>query len=560
MASRSIRWRLQWWHGAVLGLTLLGFGIMMYWSAKNAWFHEQDALIEAQIQYLDVHLRRLPGWALMGEERPPPPPERPPPPEQKGDRPFNKKDRPPPSMKGDRSSEKGDPNEKKGDRGLEKKDRSFEKDRSRPAGTGSRGPDISPAAAERLLKELDLPQDSEPPPGFPPPDPPFFEIRRWDDSVIKSRGMPEDFSAYFEDREPKDDPVLYFQHPYRIGVMTGPGRTTILVGRSVVSIENRLGSFARQLWFFGAVAMVLGLSGGWIIVSGIIRPIERISQNITNIRATDLSRRILIPELDLELVGLAENLNEMLERFEESFRIQARFSADASHEMRTPLAAIRSQCEMALRKPRGIEEYREALAASLRGVERLEKLVEDLLALARSEGGPGNSPSQTVDLQPILDEVIHEHRDLAAAKRITIDAELVPLAVRGDGPQLEIALGNLIRNAIVHNRDGGSVQVTMEKRDKQAVIAIRDTGYGMAPDKLKRLGERFFRADESRSTGGYGLGLAICKTIIQAHRGTIECDSEPDKGTVFRVLLTLATTGSGAAITAPGAAPPPAMG
>lgn len=492
MAS-SIRWRLQLWHGAVLALTLLGFGLLMYWSARNSWFRELDTSIEGQLHYLDIHLRRLPPWFHEGDTPPldRPPPDRPPPPGV----------RPPP-----------------------------------------RGPDGPVRNLKRFLEELRLPSDSEPPPGAPPPDPAFFQIRRADGTIIKSEGDPEGLTQLFEGDRFGPEPEIYHWHQFRIGFMGGPGETTILVGRSTTSIRNRLGAFSAQMWFFGAVAMVLGLGGGWVIASGILKPIEKISTNLTQIRATDLSKRISIPGLEQEMVGLAQNLNGMLDRLEESFRVQTRFTADASHEMRTPLAAIRSQCELALRKLRTPEEYQEALTASLRGVSRLENLVEDLLALARCDSNKTPQPKQIVDLQPLIDECIHEISKAAKVHQIQIHSTLLPLLVHGDATQLDILFSNLLRNAVHHNKDNGEIWVQMHKAQDKAIIEIKDTGIGIPPEAVKHLGERFFRADPSRTREGNGLGLAICKSVLQTHNGVMECESELGKGSVFRVILSLAST------------------
>jgi len=455
----------------------------MYLSVRSSWLRELDNQIENGVQYLDVHLRRLPVWFLRGDP-PPPPGERPP-----------------------------------------------------PGAGGPPGAQVSPRGLPRLLDELRLPLDPDPPPGAPPPDPLFFEIRRHDGSILKSSGVPASLSDWFSPDELHFETTLETIPPFRLGVMTGPAETSILVGRGHVAIHNRLVSFGGRLWFFGLIAMILGLGGGWVVATGILDPIRQMAREMAMIRATDLSRRIAIDKTDTELKGLGAAINETLDRLEASFQLQTRFSADASHEMRTPLAAIRSQCEMALRRDRSAEEYREALQAALRGAHRLESLVNDLLVLSRAESAADPVNQTEFELQPVLEEVVQDCEKLAQSRSITISTNFEPTRVKGNALDLERLFSNLIRNGILHNRDGGQVWIRMKSEQDWIIVEIEDNGPGISPEAVPHLGERFFRADPSRTSGGSGLGLAISRGIIQAHQGTLDCESQLGKGSLFRVKL-----------------------
>ena len=244
-------------------------------------------------------------------------------------------------------------------------------------------------------------------------------------------------------------------------------------------------------------------------------------------------------QVDRELEELAEVLNETFARLEAAFERQTRFTADASHELRTPLAVVRGQAELALSRPRGPEEYRAALGSCLRASERMAALVDGLLVLARADAGKLDVGHTPVDFQQVVEETIDLLRPLAETKRLRLETDLHPAIVLGDSSRLTQVVTNLVSNAIQYNRPDGSVRVGLSAEDGRVELTIEDTGAGIASEDCPHLFERFYRVDKARSRarGGYGLGLAICKSVVEAHGGTIGFRTELGRGSVFWVRL-----------------------
>ncbi|HTU00385.1 MAG TPA: ATP-binding protein, partial [Candidatus Sulfotelmatobacter sp.] len=304
------------------------------------------------------------------------------------------------------------------------------------------------------------------------------------------------------------------------------------------------------------VALCLAGGGGWLLARRALRPVDQMTLAARRIEAEDLSLRIAGPRTDDELGRLARTLNEMLARLEAGFAQVRRFSADASHELRTPLTVLRGEIEVALRSPRDSDEYRRVLSSTLEEVERMARLVEDLLLLSRADAGGLRWESERVELDHLVEEVAKQGDVLARGKQIHVRLkDLAPLVVQGDGRRLKQLLLNLVDNAIKYTPDGGQVSlglrttpaessggpVSSPAAREEVEITVQDTGIGIPPDEIPRIFERFYRADPARSreAGGAGLGLCIGKTIAEAHGGRIEVNSTPGVGSTFRVLLPL---------------------
>jgi heavy metal sensor kinase len=394
-----------------------------------------------------------------------------------------------------------------------------------------------------LLSELMLPR----PPG--PPQPPgdddaedhaYFAVWRADGSLLKSVGLPEDIDA--KDMEPPAGGPRLLWHTrngHRVLAMTGPMRTQILVGKPDRRERDELRAFAWQLAGAAAVVLAVGLAGGWLVSARILRPVAAIANTASGISATNLSKRIDTDGVDLELADLAQVLNATFARLESAFERQVRFTADASHELRTPLAVLRSQAELALARPRAAEDYREALAACLRASERMGLLVDGLLILARADAGKLDVAQEPVDLRRVVEETVGPFQPLAVARGLRFSTELSQATARGDAGRLAQIVTNLVSNAIQYNRPGGSVLVRLVEDEGCVLLEIEDTGLGIGIEDRPHIFERFYRVDKARSraSGGHGLGLAICKSIVEAHAGTIECKSTKGKGSTFVVKL-----------------------
>lgn len=319
---------------------------------------------------------------------------------------------------------------------------------------------------------------------------------------------------------------------------TGPGEC-ILVGRD---IREELAGMQRSAWLLvgeGCAVFLLGLGGGWWITTRALRPIADISATAARISAGDLSQRIHTAHTSSELGGLVSVLNETFSRLQSSFARQAQFTADASHELRTPVSVVLTQTQTALARERPAAEYRESLEACQRAAQRMRRLTESLLTLARLDSGEGTNIHGPCNLDRIASEAVELLSPLAREQEVTLHLELVPVCCLGNAEQLTQVITNLVGNAIHHNCFGGSVQVKVAAESDAAVVSVSDTGHGIAPDDLPHIFERFYRADKARSSasGRTGLGLAITKAIVEAHGGTIQVISELDKGSTFTVRL-----------------------
>jgi heavy metal sensor kinase len=321
--------------------------------------------------------------------------------------------------------------------------------------------------------------------------------------------------------------------------MRGPMRTSILVGKSIRREEDELRGFAWQLATAGTLVLAVGLVGGWWISARLLRPLGLIAATASSISETSLSERIDTAKVDRELEELAKVLNATFARLEAAFQRQARFTADASHELRTPLAVVRGQAELALSRPRRVEEYQSALESCLRAAVRMGALVDGLLTLARADAGKLDVAHEPLDLRRLVEEVIALLSPLAGTSRIRVQSNLHPVTVMGDSSRLTQVITNLINNAIQYNHPGGSVQVSLAVKDGWAELAVEDTGVGIPSEDCPHVFERFYRVDKARSraSGGQGLGLAISKSIVEAHGGTIGFRTEAGKGSTFWVRL-----------------------
>lgn len=314
----------------------------------------------------------------------------------------------------------------------------------------------------------------------------------------------------------------------------------VLVGRSIATEQADLRTLAAVLAAVGGAVLAGGLVGGWWLASKAIQPIEEISVTAAKIAAGDLSQRVGTAETDSELGRLAAVLNSTFARLETSFAQQARFTADAAHELRTPVAVMLTQTQSALTRDRSADEYRETLEACQRASQRMRRLIESLLELARLDAGQEPLRRGKCDLSKIVADGIELIRPLADARRITFHADLVPAICLGNADRLAQVVTNLLSNAIDYNHDGGEVRVTTQRTDGTVTLSIGNTGPGIPAEDLPHIFERFHRADKARTGGHSGLGLAITQAIVQAHAGSIEVASYQGNGATFTVVLPVA--------------------
>jgi heavy metal sensor kinase len=285
--------------------------------------------------------------------------------------------------------------------------------------------------------------------------------------------------------------------------------------------------------------LALGMAGGWWVATRAIRPIDEISATAVKIAGGDLSQRINASDTESELGRLAGVLNSTFARLDAAFAHQVRFTSDASHELRTPVSVILSQTQTALSRERGAEEYRATLEACQRAAQRMRRLIESLLELARLDAGQEPMKHQPFDLSRVARDSVELVRPLAAERGMEIQCDLPAVGCVGDPERVSQVVTNLISNAIHFNQEHGQVRVATRSENGTAFLTVADTGVGIPPEDLPHIFERFYRVDKSRSRiqGKTGLGLAICKAIVEAHSGTIEVTCKPGAGTTFEVRL-----------------------
>jgi signal transduction histidine kinase len=256
----------------------------------------------------------------------------------------------------------------------------------------------------------------------------------------------------------------------------------------------------------------------------------------------DLRRRVPVPPAHDEIRDLAETLNAMLGRLEAAFAVQRRFVADASHDLRTPVAAILSLAENA-RDGVGVRTSTHALAAIAEQAQRLRQLITTLLQLSRADEGRLESEREPLQVAALLQDVVAGMQPLAEERGITLHlGALEEGVVLGDLAQLLLVLMNLVDNALTYTPRGGQVRLSSHRAGARIAIAVQDTGMGIASADLPHIFERFYRADPARrrATGGSGLGLTIVRTLVEAHQGTATVDSAPGVGSRFLIWLPLA--------------------
>ncbi len=319
---------------------------------------------------------------------------------------------------------------------------------------------------------------------------------------------------------------------------TPPGEC-LLVGRSIEPENATLGDYATWLAVIATSVLAFSLAMGWWITSRAIRPIAIITDTARRIANGDLSERIPVHSSSSELRHLTTVLNDTFAKLESSFTRQARFTADAAHELRTPVTIILSQAQRVLTRERDPATYQRTLEACVSAARRLNQLTESLLELAQHDGDAIVIKHELCDLAEIARETAAPLQPLAEERQIALELDLSPAPCTGDALRLSQIMLNLLSNALDHTPDGGRITLCTSVDANHSIFAINDNGCGIAAEHLPQIFERFFRADESRnrSTGGAGLGLSICRAIADAHGATLEVESSMGTGSKFTLKV-----------------------
>jgi heavy metal sensor kinase len=331
-------------------------------------------------------------------------------------------------------------------------------------------------------------------------------------------------------------------------VVDGPGgRYTIHAATSLEPFEQQISVLITVLVASGPVALACGLAGGYTLARRALSPVERMVDVANRITATDLHQRVEVLNPNDELGRLAQTLNALIDRLQKAIEEMRRFTADAAHELRTPLAVLRSGIEVALRSPRSTEEYRQALEAAADEANRLTRLADQLLFLSRQAAGMMQLDREEMRLDALVKDVAEQFAGRSQDAGVTLAVEpLEPFTVRGDDIRLSQVFYNVLDNAIKYTPRGGRVSVRGRAVDHRVEIQVEDNGIGIPPSHLSHVFKRFYRVEQSRNSdrGGSGLGLSIAQSAVEAHGGSISIESTPGRGTVVSIRLPTELTAS----------------
>ena len=488
---RTLRWRLQAWQGFLSLCMITGFGFVSFELQDNNRIRRIDEDLQTPVTQLNRIMRQ----AL----RPPPPPGSPDFQEQTGGRgrghPAGHRPRPPVSR--------------------------FPPDR---------GPGASPREV-KLSREAAALFGSE-------PSVYYFVIWSADGDVLnRSANAPADSPV---PPALSRDTALHLRTRgiYREAIhCSGPGDCA-MVGRS---IENDLRSSATLGWLVaaaGAAVLCIGIGVGWSLISRAIRPIGEIGEAATRVADGKFSERAPIRDPEDELGWLAAVLNTTFTRLEMAFARQQQFTSDAAHELRTPLAVLINEAQTTLARPRAAEEYKQALEGCLDTAQQMRRLTGTLLDLSRLDNA-SDSKRSLLDLAEISARCVQRLETLATRYGVAMLCELRPARICAVPERMEMVVMNLLSNAIAYNRPTGEVRIATGVDVGNATVRITDFGIGITRADLPHIFERFYRADKARSRadGHAGLGLSICKSILDAEGGTIEAESEFGVGSTFTVRI-----------------------
>lgn len=475
----SLRWKLQAWHGLLLALVIVGFTLPTYHFARES----QTQRIDRDLGRMERGLVRSLMDVVQGFQPDPAKPD------FRQDRPFL------------------------------------------PFGefvqrltTQQPPPQVPPATAAQF-------QGSEP--GYA-----YYSIRDRDDKILlQSANAPADLRFAPLPQSDMIEEVRSVENRRETARSNAHG-LKVLVGRDITPELQEMQRLASLHLLIGFGVWVLGLVGGWWLSGRAIRPIRTISETASRIAEGNLQERINVTEADSELGQLSRVLNDTFTRLHDAFERQRQFTADASHELRTPITILLSETQRILKRDRTPEEYREALQTCGATAQRMRRLVEALLLLARQERQPaaGGADAPACDLAAVLQDVTGHLRPLADERHLRLETAFTSAPCRADAEAVSILATNLITNGLQY---GGNVTVACQVQNNEAVFTVCDDGPGIAAADLPHIFERFYRADQARtSTSGHtGLGLAIAQAIVDNHGGSIRATSEPGNGACFEVRL-----------------------
>ena len=317
-----------------------------------------------------------------------------------------------------------------------------------------------------------------------------------------------------------------------------PGQIIVVA----TSLEEMTGSVHRLLVLLllaGPTALAAATIGGWLLARRALAPVSEMTRAASAIEPEALGERVHVPPARDELGRLAETLNSMLDRIERAVTDQQRLVGDASHELRTPLAIMRAELDVSLRDPTLPRPTREAFESNREEVERMTRIVENLLVLAQLDEGRFQIKTERIRLRDLVGVVVTEFEPVAQARQISVSTLGDGAEVVADPRWMHQVVRNLVDNALKYSSARGQVAIELWDEEHRAGLTVRDAGPGITAEALPRIFDRFYRVDPSRSreAGGSGLGLAIVKDVVEAQGGTVWAESEVGRGSSFFISL-----------------------
>ena len=323
---------------------------------------------------------------------------------------------------------------------------------------------------------------------------------------------------------PQDDPVRLLA----VGV-SGLPRRVVVVGATLGDVIEAAQRLLLVMATIGPLAVVLTAVAGWLLAGAALRPVEQMRREAAAVSASEPARRLPVPQTGDELARLATTLNSMLDRLQEAMERERRFVDDASHELRTPLATLRAGIDLALTRQREAPELEATLRSALEDVQRLQRLADDLLLLARTRGGRIPVHRVETSLAALTTRSVRSVESQAAAVGVTIEVEPSEETVALDPDRIEQALRNLLENAVRYTAPGGVVRLSARRHEGFARFVVADSGPGFRSDLILKAFEPFTRGTaEAAGSSGAGLGLSIVRAVAEAHGGSVAAENTPD--------------------------------
>ena len=315
----------------------------------------------------------------------------------------------------------------------------------------------------------------------------------------------------------------------------------VQVASPLDSTETALATLRLTLFVLFPITVLLTGIMGALLAKLTLRPVDSMIRTIHDITAENMKLKLTIPDTRDEIMKLAETFNDMLSRLDRAFTSQKQLFEDLSHELKTPLTVLKGEFEVMLKKMRSKEEYESLLKSGLEEIDKISKLADNLLMLASFESKRILPDRKRLDLGLLLQAAVNSAGKLANQKSVEIALSGVSggIVINGDEQQLKLMVLNLVDNAVKYTPSGGRVTVSFEHGKEAVRIKVSDTGRGIAGNELPHIFDRFYRVEKSRSSGGFGLGLSIAKSIAEAHDGHIEVASTVGSGTSFTITLPL---------------------